>query len=115
MTSKGCRWRLMIFVAACAAAAPIVPVCVRADGPVPREFEGRVERVDPVAGTMTVVREDRGRKSRVTLRIDRAPAIFACDGGNLEHSSIKQGADVTVFYETAGSRDIASLLVVEGK
>jgi len=99
--------------AACVAATLAILVPARADGPVPREFEGRIEHIDAAAGTITLVREHGGRKTRLTLATKQAPVVFDCDSLPTERSFVTKGLNVSVFYESAGSRDIASLVIVE--
>lgn len=99
--------------AAAVAAALFVPAL--ADGPVPREFEGRIESIDAATGAMTVVRAHGGRQTRLPLLANPAPEVFDCDSHPAGRSSVVRGLNVNVFYENAGSRAIASLVVVERK
>ena len=104
-----------ILATACAGAVLAVLAPARADGPVSREFEGYVERVDAAAGTITVVREHAGRKTRLTLRTTEAPTVFDCDGPAAALSAVTKGSGVSVFFDSAGARDIAGLVVVISK
>jgi hypothetical protein len=99
-------------LAAACAGAILAVIPARADGPMPREFEGYIERVDAAAGTITLVREHAGRKTRLMLTTSQGATVFDCDGPAAPSSAVSKGAGVSIFLDSSGARDIAGLVVI---
>ncbi len=89
------------------------PEGARANGLVQREIEGRVESVDAGTGALVIVREFRGRATRITLRAPPGVRIFSCGGEGAGLDRVKRGMVVSVFYEVVGNDGVANLVVIE--
>jgi len=84
-----------------------------ANGTTQREVQGRVESVDAASGTLVVVREFRGKTTRLVLKAAPAVRVFACADERVGIDRIKTGMIVSAFYEVVGADGVVNLVVVE--
>jgi hypothetical protein len=99
---------------ALAHAAPVDPPApAEANGDTQREVQGRVVSVDAAAGTLVVMREFRGKTTRVTLRAAPTVSVFTCAEERASLDRVKAGMVVSAFYEVVGVEGVANLVVVE--
>jgi hypothetical protein len=96
-----------------AVAILVLPLTARANGVNQRDIEGRVVSVDPVAGTMVVASEFRGKTTRVTLKAGPKLSVFECADEAVGLDRVGKGMSVTTFYEVVGSDGVVNLIVVE--
>ena len=84
-----------------------------ANGVTQREIHGRVVSVDAAGGTLVVVREFRGKTTRVTLKVAPALRVLSCADGRSTLERVKKGMTVSAFYEVVGADGVVNLIVVE--
>ena len=84
-----------------------------ANGVTQREIHGRVASVDAAGGTLVVVREFRGKTTRVTLKAAPALRVLSCADAPASLERVKQGMTVSAFYEVVGPDGVVNLIVVE--
>lgn len=84
-----------------------------ANGTTQREVQGRVESVDAASGTLVVVREFRGKTTRLVLRAAPVVQVFNCADERVGLDRVKTGMVVSAFYEVVGADGVVNLIVVE--
>jgi hypothetical protein len=93
--------------------AALAPGVAEANGDTQREVQGRVESLDVSAQRLVVLREFRGKTSRVTLKAPPPIQVFACSEERMTLDRVKPGRIVSVFYEVIGADGVANVVVIE--